>query len=553
MPEPSADTVIVHEAHVLRGRLNRLAVLIVVLAGVWRVAIAVTIPCIARDSVNFCWYARDLGTDGLAHLREPTTHQHPLFPVLVLGAQRIARACGADDTPLTWQYSGQAVSWMAGMAVVVLAGALTLRVVRRLELPVSAPVATCCALLLAGLLPLNVWLSAEVMSDQLHLAFYLLGAWALLKFDGVKAAAVCGLAGGLAFLTRPEGMVVVLAGLVVLAADRGVRWPVRLGRGVTLVGVFLVCTLPYWVAVGKLSPKKNPLDWLRRGEAALWEPMALEGDVCAAGVGWQAAAGTETGRYGGRHLLLAKLELLHLKWYEQVPYALRALFRGGRVVVPLLAAFTLFSLRRRLLRVPLIGVSACVAGHFALTLVLLARHHYLQPRHMLVIILLLVPFAAVLLAWLLAQAEQRASRWLKALVVICVLPLAFYSLRQPNFGDRFLVEAAHWLSDCDPEVGARTLMSGSSHRRIAFYTGATWLYWYEAPDYITGLRDQILKQRPDYFVIETGRGFEREGNNRVVEELSGNPQLADHLVWMRTRANGEENALHIFRFDWGGE
>ena len=547
-----------------------MVVLILVLAGVWRLAIAVTIPCIARDSVQFCWYARDLGERGLAYLREPTTHQHPLFPVLVLGAQRIARACGAADTPMTWQYSGQAVSWIAGMAVVVLAGAMTLRIVRRLDLPVDASKATCAALLLAGLLPLNIWLSAEIMSDELHLALYLLGAWALLKLDSVKASALCGLAGGLAFLTRPEGMVVVLAGLVVLLADRGVRWSARIGRGMTLVGVFLACALPYWVAVGKLSPKKNPLDWLRGGEVALRAPA--DGGACVAGVGWQTTAGTEPGRYTtvgtetgryssagagpGRYswgAVLAKLELLHLKWYALVPYALEALFRGGRVVVPLLAVFALFSLRRRLLSVPLIGASACVAGHFALTLVLLARHHYLAPRHMLVIVMLLVPFAAALLAWLLAQAEKRASRALKALVVVCVLPLALYSLRQPNFGDRFLVDAAHWLADCDPDVGSLTLMSGSSHRRIAFYTGATWLYWYEAPNYITGLRDQILEQQPDYFVIETGRGFEREGNSRVVEELPADPQLAGHVAWVHTRPNGDESTLHFFRFEWGSD
>jgi len=68
---------------------------ILAVAGLWRAVIAITIPCISRDSVTFCEYARELGQTGIAYLRQPTTQQHPLLPICVLAGQRTARLCGA--------------------------------------------------------------------------------------------------------------------------------------------------------------------------------------------------------------------------------------------------------------------------------------------------------------------------------------------------------------------------------------------------------------------------------------------------------------------------
>ena len=554
---------------------------ILVLAGVWRAAVAATIPCVTRDSVVFCEYARELGAHGASYLREPRTHQHPLFPVTVLGAQRVARVFGASDSPLTWQRSGQAVSWLAGMAVVGLVGAVTVRFVWRLGLPVDARLAGCGAMLLAALLPLNVWLSAEVMSDQMHAAFYLVGALALLKLDGWRPALLCGLAGGLAFLTRPEGLVILAAGLVTVACTRGVAWRRRAVQALVLIAAFAACATPYWVMTGKLSAKKSPLDWLRDREAAAvvdpeWQacvgvrpPRQAVGHPGGyvwhrhlAGVGnahRYTTAGAGPGRCGGGEVvsygaggLLGKLELLNLSWYALVPWALYTLFRAGRIVVPLLALFPLINLRGQFLRPPLVGLVACMVGHFALTVVLLHKHHYLNPRHMLVVIMLLTPFAATLLGRLVELG--RSGRWPVTPVVVVVtgllLPLALYSLRQPNAGDRYLVDAARWLAERDPEIASKVVMSGSSPRRVAFYAGARWADWYESPEYLGALQRRIMDVRPDYFLLETGKGYERKGMAAVLAHFDDDAELSRRATLIETRPVPGDAALYVFELDW---
>ena len=68
--------------------------LLLIVAGalLLRLAMAVLMPTLSRDGVTFCWYARDLGQAGLAHLQAETTHQHPLFPAAVLAVQIMAVA-----------------------------------------------------------------------------------------------------------------------------------------------------------------------------------------------------------------------------------------------------------------------------------------------------------------------------------------------------------------------------------------------------------------------------------------------------------------------------
>lgn len=545
----------------------RAALLILLLVGLFRIAHAVLIPCIARDSVTFCWYARDLGTQGAAFLREPTTHQHPLYPLALLGVQRLYRALGAPDSPTTWQYAGQTVSWLAGVAVILLTGAVTFALTRRLSVatspdsihtPVSgaapgaqhlitfppdhlitstAPAArhaTIFTLLLAALLPLNTWLSVEPMSDELHVMCYLLGVWALLDPARLRRAALAGLAAGLAFLTRPEGAVIVAAALIAQAAAPRVTLLKRIANMAATALLFLACAAPYWLVVGTLSPKKTPFGWLGGEHSALLTPALPLAQIPAIGTA-----------------LLAKLELIELPWYALVPWALYILFRAGRLIVPAIALYPFVALRRHWLRPPLIGLNACLAGHFALTVYLLARHHYLSQRHMLPLIMLLIPFAGIALAR--AYEFSATLRWpsiVRTLVIASFIVLGGYSLRQPNYGDRYLPQVAAWLQERDPQIAQRTLMSGSSHRRLAFYTGAQWIYWWEAPDADYLLREQLLRDHPDYFTLEFGGGYERKGNEQAIHALHLDPAIAPHILWIEKVPTEVDADVVIVRFDW---
>ncbi len=535
-----------------RGAFRRIAIGILLVAAAWRISIAVVMPCAARDSVEFCWFARDLGRQGLAYLRLPSTDQHPLFPATLLAAQRVARLAGAPDTPLTWQRSGQAVCVLTGLAVVALAGALAVRVVRRLQLPVDERAAGCCAMLMAALLPLNVWLSAEAMSDELHLAFYLVGVLALLKLDSLKTALLCGLASGLAFLTSEEGAMVAVAGLIAVAADRRVSWRRRGGRAAALAAAFLVCAVPFWATVGKLSTKKNPADWFAGGYGAA-------GGVAGAWGRVDEIAEANANCYEG-DLVLAKLIPADVAWYALVPRALHELLRAGRVVVPLLALLPLLNLRRRLLRPPLFGLTACFVGHFAAAVFLLHRYGYLDQRHMLVAAMLLVPPAAVLLARLVELARMGRSRVLVAAAVALVaLPLGLYSLRTPNADARCMTAAARWLVARDPEVPDKRLLSGSSAKRIAFYADMRWEPWYEKPEAYETLVRQIHRGGPGYFAIMLepsggeGKTTEATGNRALMERLLADRRVSPRLWRVHVEPGWKGAELHLLELGEAGD
>ncbi len=505
---------------------------------------ALLLPVIARDGVTFCWYARDLGTGGLAYLRSERTRQHPLYPAAILGTRGAARALGARDAPLTWQRSAQVVSWVAGLAVVALVGALTLRLVRRLGLPLDEHLAALVAMLWTALLDLHVWLSADAMSDEVHLAFYL-GAvlcsvgplWPTVNGDDRStstsptggrryigpAALGCGVLSGLAFLTRPEGAVAALGGLAVLLARARELGPCKLVRpAVALAGGFLVCAAPYWCVVGRLSAKKDLLE--RPPTSSVGPPRPASG-----------ADGRSTSPAGGRRYmaqagLLAKLERVDVPWYALLPQALYKLFRAGRLVLPLLAIPAVWSLRKRLTGPVLAGWTTCLAGHFGLTLILLERYDYLDPRHMLVPVTLLTPLAAMFATRGLTLLLDLRRFGLAAVVAaLCFLPPAVYALRVPNGRDRYLADVAQWLVARDPDVVSKRLLAGSSPQRIAFYADMHWESWAEKPEEYAVLARQVRRGGPGYLALETGPGFERQGNRELIERLLHDEHVAAYL------------------------
>ena len=562
-------------------------VLILVLAAAWRLALAAQMPCISRDGVNYSWQARELGRRGAAALRVAEFDQHPLYALTILGLQRGMVALGAADTPLTWQRAGQSVAWLAGMAVVVLSGLLARRAVRRLNLPVDADRALLFGLALAALLPLNTWLSADVMSDQLHLALYLAAAAVLLHLRDWRAAAACGVLSGLAFLTRPEGAVVCAAAVVVLLGGLGcTAIDKRLTRCVAVLLAFLLIAAPYWLLSGRLTPKaaKETIDQFRAGTVSDAHTVATApGDVSSVPRGRRGrpeslrpppavpaatALRSETlaveaaPAHGVSGLsAFAALVRRDVAWFAAAPLALYETFRAGRVVIPLLAIPPLIVLRRQLRGPVLLGLVTCLASHFALTCLLLTRHGYLAPRHTLPVVALLLPFAAIFLAHVIADTRRQGRAWVGWLLAIAsIAPLAAYSLRVPNYGDAYVARAARWLIEHDPDARNKLLLGGASQRRIAFYADMRWQPWPEnTPDAdarYAELRRHIVEaapdSRPDYLAIETGPGAELAGNAELLQRLLADPALAGraHAIHTETSADVRPVTLHVASFDW---
>jgi hypothetical protein len=337
-----------------------------------------------------------------------------------------------------------------------------------------------------------------------------------------------------------------VAGLVALAADRRVSWPRRGARAAALLAAFLVCAVPFWATVGKLSPKKNPADWFAGGDgvpapaAQTWRGMGANPAVAIANCTWPSWT-------------LAKLVRTDVAWYALVPRVFYELLRAGRVIVPLLALLPLLNLRRRLLRPPLLGLTVCFAGHFAAAVFLLHRYRYLDQRHMLVAAMLLVPPAAVLLTRLVELARMVRSRVLvAAAVALAALPLGLYSLRTPNADARCMAAAARWLVAHDPDVRDKRLLSGSSAKRIAFYADMRWEPWYEKPEAYETLVRQIRRGGPGYFAIMLDRvGGERNateatGNRALLERLLADRRVSPGLRRVQVEPAWEGAELHLF-------
>lgn len=498
-----------------------IAISLLAAAALWRLVLALLMPTISRDGVLFCWYARDLGERGLALLRADAYDQHPLFPALILALHRAMRACGFTDSPLLWQAAGQSASILSGLLLVCVTGWLAWRLHRAL-FPERNPQQTALwAMALTAALPLNTWLSADVMSDELHAALYLLSIVLLLDLRSLPNGLLGGACSGLAFLTRPEGASVALvatAALTLRALGERRGRPFALAGGVALGAA--ITAGPYMLYIGGVSTKadKQTVNELRAG--GFMEPYGA----------------SQADARGLAPPMLAALQREDVAWWQAAPLAAYETLRGGRIIVPLLGLIALSRLRRRWLGEPLCIPVGCVLLHFALVVLLLKRHGYLDPRHTLVITSVLIPAAALTLVDVLRWARLSTGRALPArlLVVVTLAPLLLLSMRIPHGADTFVPRAVRWLREQEgAALHTRALLGGKSERRIAFYAGMRHIEWSEgeptAQAKAEALSDLIDAGRPDYFAIEIGSA-ELAQNQDVLERLLEAPERADRIA-----------------------
>lgn len=189
-----------------------------------------------RDGVAYLWMAERAAAGELSALF--ATVFHPLYPALV--AALLWAMPGLEPV-----VAGQLVASAAGAVAVVPLWYAARGVF-------GAPTATVAALAYGG----GAWFArhpAECMSEG---PFYLaVTVWARALAPERRGAVVAGVAGGCAFLLRPEGLALVLVGVVAFARAR------QFGRGVALAAVALpiVLLLPcgfWWFGHGMtLTPK----------------------------------------------------------------------------------------------------------------------------------------------------------------------------------------------------------------------------------------------------------------------------------------------------------
>ncbi|MEB2346804.1 MAG: glycosyltransferase family 39 protein [Deltaproteobacteria bacterium] len=173
---------------------------------------------------------------------------HPLYPASTAWAHRLLRA---PETAAGWETAAALVSVLGGAAAVAFLYLF-------LRDAFGRAVASGGALLLA-VHGRAVEYASDVQSDGLYLGLYAAGLWAGWRAwrGGSPAwAALAGVASGLAYLTRPEGLglALVLAALGVGSIVRR-RWTRRAGAAwlVALGTATAACMAPYVVALHALT------------------------------------------------------------------------------------------------------------------------------------------------------------------------------------------------------------------------------------------------------------------------------------------------------------
>lgn len=295
---------------------------------------------------------------------------------------------------------------------------------------------------------------ARLTSDALTEGTYLLAAVSALAI-GVRAVRrptpgwflMCGLATGVSYLVRPEGLMVGgSVGLLVVGLGLTRRWPrdLAFGRLVAMVVGMALVAVPYVVIIGKLTNKPTGNDSL--------PTVPGMGRV----MGLTQAPGRSTGGpvFGAFWVLPQDTGPVGIVWPAVTAAAdetAKGLHYGGAA----LAVFGLIALRRRIVADPGVGLLVVLLGVNAAVAVALGVRgyevngnwvHYVSERHVILIVFLGCVFAAAGLPEL--QQHLRTARWvpitLLALVVATALPSTLKPLHTNREGHK---HAGRWLRE----------------------------------------------------------------------------------------------------------
>ncbi len=215
----------------------------------------------ARDSIGYIRYALLLEAQPLS-VALPKMDQHPGYPLALLAVSLPVRYFWGGTTCDALVFSAQLTSALAGVLLVVPMYYLG-------RLLFDRRVGFWAALLFQSL-PVGAHIMGDALSEAtffLFLATTLLLAALALRDRSVLYWLLCGFCGSLAYLTRPEGALAIMATLAVLVGmqtARTIRWPARRFLACTaalLVGAGSLAA-PYIVTIGHITAKPTPKKWI---------------------------------------------------------------------------------------------------------------------------------------------------------------------------------------------------------------------------------------------------------------------------------------------------
>jgi 4-amino-4-deoxy-L-arabinose transferase-like glycosyltransferase len=178
---------------------------------------------------------------------------HPVYPLAIVATHRILGGHEPDD----WQRAAQLAAVIAGVLAVIPIYLVAI------ELIGAANAWLAC--LLIYMIPINGHVMADAMSESAFLLFWCFGLWSTLKFLRTARLAWLPLVivfSLLAYLTRPEGLVVplsLLATLIILTMRPSLEFPRWSGRWALALLVLgpIVTASPFMLLKGGISTKPS--------------------------------------------------------------------------------------------------------------------------------------------------------------------------------------------------------------------------------------------------------------------------------------------------------
>jgi hypothetical protein len=460
-------------------------------------------------------------------------------------------------------------SWAAGVAVSVIAGAAFVLPVFFSTRLLYNERAAIFAGIIAAFIPIGIDLSSIVLSDALFLTLAACGVYAalrLLAFETWRNGALSGIAFALAYLTRPEGMVLCAGIFVAVAASiaLGVTTPRRMIYGlIAMAAAFVIVAAPY---VDFLSDHAHHLRI--EGKSAVNSGIAsrmAQGMTYAHAADAIDEAGNVVGPELDQNYYFAGPNVKPASFGETAGLAVKSAARHlielpriivsrpfGFFLVPALALLGLFggAWTRKRVSNELVFILYGLALYAALASV---YHFWIRYADGFIILLAVWGGHGLELvrAWFADRAKPDAKPVVTTpvlgTVLACILLVFAYQMRtsfRENVNDSGSVTeraAGEWLAG---HSTAHEMMFGVSDQSV-YYAGGDWIMAPWAPDAASALR-YIERTKPHYLILDREQGNERP---YLLNWLAhGIPDPRAHLLYQKDDAVGA--LVGIYR--WNG-
>lgn len=390
----------------------------------------------ARDSIGFIRHAWQFRQHNITEWPDVLKHseQHPLYPLYILAVSRVIEPFYHGPTADLMQQSAQLASALAAVLLVLPVFALGRVMFDRRIGFLSAILLQC--------LPV----SGRILADGLSESTFLLFASSSLYFSFValrqtgrpRHFAFVGLFGGLAYLTRPEGAVIVAAtGLVLLIGQLVMNWrrtwsQVFLGGG-SLSAAALLLAIPFVAFAGKIILKPGPSKAFAQAVHA--GSTTSNGPIFAAYWVWNE----------GEEIPPSK----RFWWsFKILPWEL---IKGSMYVGWVAALFGLWWSRDRFRQEPgaWVMVVICLAIAYSLWRLVVVVG-YVSDRHIMLILLCAIPWAVaglVALGQRLASWQPRLAAAPMLLPLGCALAMLPKDLTPLHYERSGFREVGEWLAE----------------------------------------------------------------------------------------------------------